>query len=99
MSTRMLALREAILALRGGPGDGVEWFGQRAERLGRFRLTLKYPSKEQSHRRRIKRSQTAVGASRAGPRGCAVALAACRALKVGTRRDYRATIKMSAKWI
>jgi len=38
--------------------------------------------------------QTAVGGSRAGPRGRGVALAACMALTVGTRRDYSANNKI-----
>ena len=97
MSTRMLALREAIFALRGGPGDEMEWFRQRAERLGPFRLILKYPFEALTTFIRVRRSQTAVGGSRAGPRGYEVALAACGALTFGTRRDYSPNNKMSAK--
>ena len=64
-----------------------------------FRGIENIHSKEQSHPRRIKRSQTAVGAWRAGPRGYEVALTACRALMFWTRRDYSSNNKMSAKGI
>ena len=94
MSTRMLALREAIFALRGGPGDGVERFGQRAERLGPFRLILKYPFDALTAFVRVRRSQNAVSGSEAVPRGSGVALAACRALTFGTRRAYNSNNKI-----